>query len=805
MAITTSYTWEDGSNVLLNNVFSLGHQSDPAVAGTLAGDGYFAAWTDPNNIYQVEGRIVDAEQVPLGSEFTVNNTANGGTPQYAPSVARLTDGHFVVTYTDLAADPEGDIRARLYTQNGTALGSDFAIDTNNVFDDSDACVAALSGGGFVVTYTRDQGGSNTDIRARVFDQNGGVVSGQIFVDSSAGAQSASSVVGLSSGGFVVVWQQDDNAVYFRRYQSDGTALDPDRVLIDAIGSKNEDIQVVALANGGFAVAFTDTGWNGIDDDITFQIRNADGTALANSIRVNDSNLGGIEAGDQNRPTITTMGDLIVVGWVNEDTGQSYAQVFDAQGDALGDNSFFHGQVAEHELAGLAGGRVANVWQSSDPEAVGLGDSMRSNVAEYVRVHVGDGADDVITGIDDGLHERFFSGGGNDVIKGGGGADEIFGGPGTDTVSYATAPAGVRASLSMPSLNLGDAAGDSYNSIENMVGSAFDDVLFGNSAANILNGGAGDDMLVGGVGIDRIDGGGGDDNAGFALAFNDYIVQDFGARIVVIGPDGVATLSSIEHLVFDDTTITPADLANDGNPLFDTLYYLSTNPDVFQAGVNALEHYNTYGWHEGRDPNPYFDTSGYLAVNPDVAAAGLNPLEHYQQSGWHEGRDPSANFDTALYLINNPDVAAAGIDPLAHYLGWGMTEGRSAYMAIGTVANGFDAQHYLFHNPDVAAAGVDPLWHYNTTGWQEGRDPNGWFDTSGYLAHNGDVAAAGINPLDHYMAVGWTEGRDASAGFDTLGYLAANPDVAAASVNPLQHFLQFGIYEGREPVSDGMWS
>ena len=185
---------------------------------------------------------------------------------------------------------------------------------------------------------------------------------------------------------------------------------------------------------------------------------------------------------------------------------------------------------------------------------------------------------------------------------------------------------------------------------------------------------------------------------------------------------------------------------------------------------ALDHFNTFGWHEGRDPNALFDTSGYLAVNQDVAAAGVNPLDHYHQSGWQEGRDPSADFDTTLYLIHNPDVAAAGIDPLQHYLqfGIGRRPRRPIRRSATTSSAASTRKYYLLHNPDVAAAGVDPLQHYNTSGWHEGRNPNAWFDTAGYLSHYADVAAAGVNPLQHYETFGWNEGRDPSAGFDTLG-------------------------------------
>ena len=62
--------------------------------------------------------------------------------------------------------------------------------------------------------------------------------------------------------------------------------------------------------------------------------------------------------------------------------------------------------------------------------------------------------------------------------------------GTDTASYAAAAAGIVASLAEPSVNTGDAAGDTYITIENLTGSGFADVLTGDAGANALNGGAG---------------------------------------------------------------------------------------------------------------------------------------------------------------------------------------------------------------------------------------------------------------------------------------------------------------------------
>lgn len=88
-----------------------------------------------------------------------------------------------------------------------------------------------------------------------------------------------------------------------------------------------------------------------------------------------------------------------------------------------------------------------------------------------------------------------------VLTGGGGADQLIGGDGNDMASYATATAGVVASLADPSANLGDALGDTYSSIENLTGSDFADTHTGDSGANVLTGGKGADVLTGGGGAD----------------------------------------------------------------------------------------------------------------------------------------------------------------------------------------------------------------------------------------------------------------------------------------------------------------
>ncbi len=92
-----------------------------------------------------------------------------------------------------------------------------------------------------------------------------------------------------------------------------------------------------------------------------------------------------------------------------------------------------------------------------------------------------------------------------------GADAFDGGDGADTVTYAGAGAAVRVDLTRADAqNTFGSDRDTLITIENLVGSAFDDSLKGSAGANQLAGGAGADTVKGGAGDDVILGGAGDD-------------------------------------------------------------------------------------------------------------------------------------------------------------------------------------------------------------------------------------------------------------------------------------------------------
>ncbi|MEQ8823706.1 MAG: M10 family metallopeptidase C-terminal domain-containing protein [Filomicrobium sp.] len=99
-------------------------------------------------------------------------------------------------------------------------------------------------------------------------------------------------------------------------------------------------------------------------------------------------------------------------------------------------------------------------------------------------------------------------GGDDALFGGAGADKFDGGSGVDTLYYASSTVGVTANLLTGSFHGGDADGDTItlNSIENLHGSYFRDILTGDARSNEINGRSGADRIDGGAGHDRLLGG-----------------------------------------------------------------------------------------------------------------------------------------------------------------------------------------------------------------------------------------------------------------------------------------------------------
>ena len=102
---------------------------------------------------------------------------------------------------------------------------------------------------------------------------------------------------------------------------------------------------------------------------------------------------------------------------------------------------------------------------------------------------------------------------------------------------------------------GSGDSDTLANIENVTGSAFDDVITGDANANVLSGLGGNDTLDGGLGDDTLQGGAGDDTY-VASAGNDVVISGGGNDTLEFGPDfDFEFESAVIDLATGDLTIT----------------------------------------------------------------------------------------------------------------------------------------------------------------------------------------------------------------------------------------------------------
>lgn len=205
--------------------------------------------------------------------------------------------------------------------------------------------------------------------------------------------------------------------------------------------------------------------------------------------------------------------------------------------------------------------------------------------------VGGTADDTLIGNDlsntlDGSRgdDTVDGGAGDDLLIGGRGGDALDGGEGRDTAGYRAALSGISLSLEDGIGTRGDAIGDTFESIEDVLASNYSDEIVGSAVSNLLDLGNGDDTAFGGDGDDIILGGSGRDTLDGEMG-DDSIVGGFGSDDLTggVGDDslsGGAGVDTVDGGAGSDTVIWSR---GDGNDLLSDGGTSSGDIDVLALG------------------------------------------------------------------------------------------------------------------------------------------------------------------------------------------------------------------------------
>ena len=256
-----------------------------ASTAALSDGSFVVAWVDSSQTggdtsgLAVRAQVFAANGSKSGAEFLVNTTTSGG--QYGPSLTALTGGRFVVTWNDDSLTggdtSSGAIRAQVFNADGSKAGTEFLVNTTTNDAQAQPDITALSNGGFVVTWTdlSRTGGDTSEfaVRAQVFDEVGNKSGTEILVNTITNShQVEPTVAALTNGHFVVAWSDlsqtagDTNlyAIRAQVFEANGVKAGSEFLVNTTSNGNQTQPSIASLPNGRFAVTWTDASVSGGD-------------------------------------------------------------------------------------------------------------------------------------------------------------------------------------------------------------------------------------------------------------------------------------------------------------------------------------------------------------------------------------------------------------------------------------------------------------------------------------------------------------------------------------------------------------
>ena len=275
LAVKAQVFAADGTKIddeILVNTAIGGYQIDPQITA-LSNGGFVVTWGDgdynspgsgtlgDSSGASIKAQVFAADGTKIGTEFLVNASTYGH--QIDPQIAALSNGDFVVSWSDLGGDVSGTgyaIRAQVFTADGTKIGEELVVDIGNQANSAE--ITALPNGTFVVTWIDHVGDFEATISAQVFTAGGDKIGSTSSV-SHADISSSHQITPLLHTGFVVTWEDKvvtnegySWAVKAQVFAADGTKIGDEILVNTATASDQWDPNIAALSSSDFVVTWS---------------------------------------------------------------------------------------------------------------------------------------------------------------------------------------------------------------------------------------------------------------------------------------------------------------------------------------------------------------------------------------------------------------------------------------------------------------------------------------------------------------------------------------------------------------------
>ncbi|NBJ12377.1 hypothetical protein GR304_15860 [Microvirga sp. SYSU G3D207] len=492
------------SEFQINTTSFLSSPSTDLKIETLADGRFVVAWcidgenpqtTDKDiraRIYNSDATPFDRQTPEGDKDFFVTGTTVAGR-QSRPSILAFDNGGFVISYEDYsrAGQPAGaDVRSQAFDAHGRATGTPGKIVSPSDLEDQTRPIsAALSNGTYIVIYNDASAGGYI---CRFFGADGEALPNPEIAISENIHIGEPRVDALTNGNFVVTWGEagdgSGGGIRTKIFAANGAVIKEAFFANSTTTGDQHTADVVALKDGGFAVAYEDYSQNiGCIRLTTFD---SSGNRIGEEIRVDAPSIL-----DRYEVRLTALADgriVVTYGASPDNQDEVYGRIVDARFSAVSVQGTAHddqyiGTGFGDTLAGAAGS-----------------DRLRGEAGNDV-LDGGTGADRLDGGLGDDLY-RVDSG--NDVVTEASGA-------GRDSV-IALSSYTLSADAEVEILQLGNL---SSGSSANLTGSDTANEITGHGGANILKGFGGNDRIYGKTGNDKLYGGLGKDMFVFDTAMH----------------------------------------------------------------------------------------------------------------------------------------------------------------------------------------------------------------------------------------------------------------------------------------------
>jgi hypothetical protein len=290
-------------------------QERPVVAVLKSGGAAFAWQSGKQAAQHIYARFISPANTWVTGDVLVNTATNRS--QIAPAIATLANSNVVIIYSSfnqVGTNSLQDVYAQILSPTGVKVGSEFLVNQFSAFNQRSASVAALHGGGFVVTWVSEQQRSGSvdavnpeylysvtnrpsvDIFARLFSANGTAAGAEFMVNADYEICSSPQVAGGTDGGFMIVWAQKTAAIpaygsdiRARPYSATGVA--GNIVVANSYLYGDQYIPQVSALGTDYYVAWTSLAQDGSREGIYAQILRSTGARVGSELLVNSTTVG----------------------------------------------------------------------------------------------------------------------------------------------------------------------------------------------------------------------------------------------------------------------------------------------------------------------------------------------------------------------------------------------------------------------------------------------------------------------------------------------------------------------------------